>query len=197
MTSWEKFFDEKIRLLAQGTEIIDVGGAQGFIKVLAPYKGLFRNTHYQSIDISPEAKPSIVGDIHDLPLDNASVDGILCISVLEHIEHPETAFAEMLRVLKPGGRCLIYVPFLFPYHAREGAYNYKDYFRYTKDGLRYLARNFSVIEMAPVMYFFETWFYLLPNPFGRLLSKTLGRLLDVIIRPSGNQTSGHYLYLEK
>ena len=197
MSLWEKFFDQKIRSIAEGSEIIDLGGAEGFIKILAPYKSLFKNTRYRSIDISPESKPDIVGDIHNLPLQDGSIDGILCISVLEHIERPEIAFNEMYRILKPGGKCLIYVPFLFPYHAREGEYHYKDYYRYTKDGLRYLSRQFSTIEICPVMLFFETWFYLLPNPFGRIFARTLGRLLDTLTHPSGNQTSGHYIFLKK
>lgn len=197
MSDWGKFFEEKIRLVARGKKILDVGGAGGFKKILAPYRELFQNASYQSLDISPEAHPDVVGNIHNLPIADASLDGILCISVLEHVEKPQTAFDEMRRVLKPGGRCLIYVPFLWPYHAREGKYNYPDYFRYSKDALLYLARGFSKIEIAPVRLFFETWFNLLPNPLSRWLSPTIGRLLDKIFQPKGNQTSGHYLYLEK
>ena len=196
MTSWDRFFDQKIKLVVQGKEIVDIGGADGFIKILAPYKDLFKHCHYRSIDISEEVKPDIVGDIHNLPLGDNSVDGVLCVSVLEHIQDPHRAFSEMRRVLKPKGRCLIYAPFLYAYHAREGTYHYSDYFRYTKDSLRYLSKDFSVIELMPVKLFFETWLYLLPHPFGRM-SAPIGRLLDLVFRPSGNQTSGHYLYLVK
>ncbi len=37
------------------------------------------------------------------PLDDASVDMVICDSVLEHIERPETFFRECRRVLNPGG----------------------------------------------------------------------------------------------
>ena len=196
MTAWEKFFDEKIRLVAQGKEILDVGGAGGFIKLLAPYEHLFKDSRYRSLDISAEAHPDIVGDIHNLPVPENSLDGVICICVLEHVENPKKAMDEIQRVLKPGGQCLLYAPFLHPYHAREGVYNYKDYYRYSRDGLSHLARNFSKVEMSPVRLFFETWFYLLPNPLGKIFMP-LGRFLDFIVRPKGNQTSGFYLYLVK
>ncbi len=196
MTAWEKFFDEKIRLVAQGKEILDVGGAGGFIKLLAPYRDLFKGSRYRSLDISPEAHPDIVGDIHKLPIPDNSLDGVICICVLEHVEDPQKAINEIRRTLKPGGKCLLYAPFLHPYHAREGNYNYKDFYRYSKDGLAHLAREFSKVEMASVRLFFETWFYLLPNPLGKIFMP-IGRLLDLLLRPKGNQTSGYYLYLIK
>lgn len=47
------------------------------------------------------------GDVEKLPLKNASVDAAVCVLVLHHIEDPTVACAEMARVLKPGGVCLI------------------------------------------------------------------------------------------
>lgn len=43
-------------------------------------------------------------------LDSGSLDIILCISVLEHLWHPERAIAEFHRLLAPGGICLLNVP---------------------------------------------------------------------------------------
>jgi ubiquinone/menaquinone biosynthesis C-methylase UbiE len=45
----------------------------------------------------------------DLPLPDASVDVVTCTFVMHHIpeEHREAAFAEMWRVLRPGGRLLL------------------------------------------------------------------------------------------
>jgi len=40
-------------------------------------------------------------------LPDGSVDEIHCRSVLEHIANFETLMADMVRVLKPGGKCLI------------------------------------------------------------------------------------------
>jgi SAM-dependent methyltransferase len=43
-------------------------------------------------------------------LEAGSVDVALCVSVLEHLWEPERALAEMQRILRPGGVCLVNVP---------------------------------------------------------------------------------------
>lgn len=47
------------------------------------------------------------GDGLALPLDDASVDAVFANMVLHHIVEPPLALAEMVRVLKPGGRVVI------------------------------------------------------------------------------------------
>ena len=46
------------------------------------------------------------GCLQELPLDNDSVDAAIAILVLHHADQLEPAFAELRRVLKPGGRLL-------------------------------------------------------------------------------------------
>lgn len=41
---------------------------------------------------------------------SASLDIVLCISVLEHLWDPLTALQECLRIVRPGGMCLFNVP---------------------------------------------------------------------------------------
>ena len=48
-----------------------------------------------------------VGTIEGLPLDDNSVDSIVCYDVFEHVECPEPILKEVYRVLKPGGKMLI------------------------------------------------------------------------------------------
>jgi SAM-dependent methyltransferase len=45
-----------------------------------------------------------------LPLPDASFDTVLSTHVAEHLAHPEAAFGEMARVLRPGGRLLLLTP---------------------------------------------------------------------------------------
>jgi SAM-dependent methyltransferase len=44
------------------------------------------------------------------PLDDESLDVVMCTSVLEHLWEPELALGEFHRVLAPGGACLVNVP---------------------------------------------------------------------------------------
>lgn len=42
---------------------------------------------------------------------DASADAIICHHVLEHVPNPPESLAEMKRILKPGGKLLLFVPF--------------------------------------------------------------------------------------
>ena len=45
-----------------------------------------------------------------IPLENSSVDFIVCLAVLEHIDNPKLILQDMLRVLKSGGKAIITTP---------------------------------------------------------------------------------------
>lgn len=85
------------------------------------------------IDIKPGPGVDTVASVYDIPFPDASFDNVLCMSVLEHLEDPPRAIAEMRRVLKEGGRIIVSTPFLFPLHDAPG-----DYWRFTAYGLRHL-----------------------------------------------------------
>jgi SAM-dependent methyltransferase len=65
----------------------------------------------------------IVGTAYQLPFKNMSVAGIHCEAVLEHLEYPDSAVAEMFRVLAPRGLVFAATPFIQVYHA------YPDHFQ--------------------------------------------------------------------
>jgi SAM-dependent methyltransferase len=72
------------------------------------------------------------GDLTALPFPDAGVDRVIASEVLEHIPDDAAAFAEIARVLKPGGRAAVTVPRYGPervcwvlsdaYHANEGGH---------------------------------------------------------------------------
>lgn len=65
---------------------------------------------YLSVDrFDPAA--DLHADLVDLPLADASFDWVLSSHTLEHVPEQERAIAELARVLKPGGRAIVMVPF--------------------------------------------------------------------------------------
>lgn len=94
-----------------------------------------------SIDIYMAPGVDILGDIHDLPFDEGSIDGIIARGVLEHVKYPDEVVAEFFRVLKPHGRVFSSIPFMQGYHPSPG-----DYRRYTVDGIELLFSRFDKID---------------------------------------------------
>ena len=88
----------------------------------------------------------ITGDAMQLPIQTESLDGLVIVGVLEHVKFPDQAINECYRVLKPGGRIHIEVPFMQAYHASP-----HDYQRYTISGIRVLARRFHCDDSGVVI----------------------------------------------
>ena len=204
MTPWENFYNKKIeKILMERKNIIDIGGGlriDGKRGNRVEKKNLWmlpliKKINYKIMDPVSDYHPDIVGDIHNMPFRDNELDGIICNAVLEHIENPFKAVSEMYRVLKPRGACFVYVPFLYYYHAQPGYY--RDYWRYTKDALEMLFKDFSVMEMQSVRGPFQTWIHL--SPFGRYkLFSWLSRQTDILFKKKeSTQVSGYFLYLEK
>lgn len=105
-TSVSQFITAKIILIAQERVVLDVGGGGPLSKWLAEFRYLFTNCKYQTLDPDITTNPSIVGSIYAIPLPDNSVDGIICSSVLEHVEDPIRAATELYRVLRGGGKTL-------------------------------------------------------------------------------------------
>lgn len=201
---WETFFNAKVRqIFTEKTRVIDIGGGLRVIKEknnrYNPSREWIREyvnkVEYLILDPVPDYNPDIIGDIHALPFVDNSEDALCCIAVLGHVEDPITATREMCRVLKPGGLCLVYVPFLYYYHAEKGYYG--DFWRYTPDSIKYLFKGFSELELMPVRGAVETLIRL--SPLGRwrffediayLVDRATGKLRS-------KQVSGYYIFLRK
>lgn len=184
-----KFFESCLREISKCKVVIDVGGGKPFQKEMAAYKNWFENCNYLTVD-QAVYEPSLVGDVHELPLSDNYADGAICKAVLEHVYNPFKVVDEIYRVLKKGGKLLVWLPFFYPYHGNK---NYKDYYRYSRDGVEYLFRNFSEIKIVPSKGYFETLFGFLPL-VGRL--SPVFRPLDKLIKVNNCQ-SGFYVYCKK
>lgn len=86
------------------------------------------------LEVYPSASADIVIEpACRYPIADASLDGIGCFAVMEHMAAPWEAAAEFRRMLKPGGQVWIDYPFLVPVHGYPS-----HYFNATAEGLTLL-----------------------------------------------------------
>ena len=191
MNRWDAFFDRAMREIAKERVVRDIGGAKPFHKDMAKYRGIFRDCDYKTVDVDPASKPDIVGDIHNLGISSGSVDAVICRSVLEHVEDPKKAVSELRRILKKGGKLYVTVPFIHPYHGS----GYKDYWRFSRDGVELLFRDFKKVKIEHVRGFFGSLAILFPPPFSNVLVPA-GSWADGFIGRK-KIASGFCIYAEK
>jgi SAM-dependent methyltransferase len=114
--------------------VVDVGcGAQPYRRLVPP------GARYQGID-TLDAKAHFDYEVPDTkyysgdrwPVDDGTVDFLLCSEVLEHVLDTGSFLREAFRCLRPGGKLVLTVPFAARWH-----YIPYDYWRFTPSGLTY------------------------------------------------------------
>lgn len=126
--------------------LLDVGcGNSPFRHLLDPAM-----TQYQGVDVEVarafgyQNPDTVYYDGHVLPFPDASFDAVLCTEVLEHIPDPTETIREIHRVLKPGGRLILTLPWSARFH-----YQPFDYHRYTPSTLATLFAAFQDVTVTP------------------------------------------------
>jgi SAM-dependent methyltransferase len=95
-----------------------------------------RSVYYSNVvnfDVVAYHSTDVIGISETLPFGDGTFDAVISIAALEHIRDPFAAAREIERVLKPGGRVYIAVPFLQPFHGYPN-----HYYNMTSNGLRNL-----------------------------------------------------------
>jgi SAM-dependent methyltransferase len=117
-------------------QILNLGAGAGlFDKYLGPHLNLI------NLDVSLAATNlDAAADAHFLPFADESLDAVYSNAVLEHVQRPWRVAEEIHRVLRPGGKVFINVPFLNVIHDTH------DYFRFTDKGLEILFADFEKID---------------------------------------------------
>jgi SAM-dependent methyltransferase len=118
-------------ILEVGSYQVEGQGAQ------CDLRGLFPGRPYVGIDMRPGPGVDVVANVEALPCADASVGTALALSTFEHVERFWLGFAELRRVLRPGGALLVSCPFYFHIHHHP-----RDYWRFTPDALESLLADY-------------------------------------------------------
>lgn len=125
--------------------------------------------------------PLLQFDLTKCPLPDNSIDGILLLNILEHIEEDTTALGHVHRVLRSGGVAVIEVP------AGPGLYDIYDrrlmhFRRYRMRDLRRMAikAGFDILESSHLGFFLYPGFWIAKKR-NRFLSDASTAVKDAVI----------------
>jgi ubiquinone/menaquinone biosynthesis C-methylase UbiE len=110
-------------LVKPGMRILHAGCGWDRLEVSRPYIGTCKVV---GVDLDPRVASMYHSEFHlgslaELPFEANSFDLIFCEYVVEHLDDPASAFREMHRVLKPGGRILVLTPNRYSYKVLGAA----------------------------------------------------------------------------
>jgi SAM-dependent methyltransferase len=109
----ELFRERVLARLAPAARLLDLGAGAGRLPQMN-FRGRAAFVAGYDVDPAVRANPHLdeahVGDGEKLPFADASFDLVVSDNVFEHVARPETLFAEVARVLRPGGWFLLKTP---------------------------------------------------------------------------------------
>ncbi len=122
-------------------DVLDVGCGS------KPYRAFIPATSYVGMEYdTPRTRASFAADVYydgrTFPFEAERFDAVLCSQVFEHVFTPEEFLREIARVLRPGGRLVLTVPFVWDEHEQP-----HDFARYSSFALEaLLERSGFVVE---------------------------------------------------
>jgi len=149
--------------------VLDIGCGQ------QPYRSMFDSIslkHYWGVDVATGSVVDMVCVGEHLPLEDESMDCILCIQVLEHVEDPGRVVGEMHRLLRDGGVALASTHGVMVYHPTP-----QDYWRWTQAGLYKLfsTNGFHQIKVIPIGGSFSALAFLVARYMHLFANKVIRR----------------------
>lgn len=162
--------------------VLEIGCSSGYF--LKELKDAFPDATVVGADIVTEplialskhlpGTPLLQFDLLDCPLLDSTIDAVVMLNVLEHIENDEKALSQVFRILKPNGVLVAEVP------AGPHLYDIYDkqllhYRRYSSDELTTKAKNqnFKIIKSSHLGFLLYPGFFYVKNK-----NKKLNQLSD-------------------
>lgn len=214
ITFRRRFLDERLSRWSGkiASPTLDLGGKkEGKRGSFRPPRHLLEGWVYANID--PAGRPDCRCAAETLPFKAGRFGSVIMTEVLEYLDEPSKAFAEIRRVLRDGGIALLSVPLLVPVHFDREF----DKSRWTAAGLRKLASEggLEVSSLEPMGSLFSVMHDLLTISCGyaapdreRLGNRLARRLLGAVhglvalldgrfVAQSEYITTGYFLVLRK
>ena len=125
--------------------VLDVGSGLGvYVRHLTPLAKSVFGIEYEQERAKEALRKSgsgvfVRGAAERLPYPQASFDVVLCNEVIEHVQDDRRAVAEMIRVLKVGGRLVLFCPNRWYPVEQHGVYL----------GRRYIFGNIPLVNYLP------------------------------------------------
>jgi SAM-dependent methyltransferase len=202
-------FERRINSIVRKEHVLVDAGCGRSAPLIATFVGkVDRAIGVELVDFTPAARESGVkllnNDLARIELESESVDVVISRSVLEHIKDIQPVYAEVRRILKPGGRFLFLVPnfwdyvsvisFLVPnrFHAfivaktegRSGIDTFPTFYKSnTRSAIARLAadndfeiRSFEYLGQYPSMLMFNPALFLVGTIYEKVIARV--RLLN-------------------
>lgn len=197
-----ELLDQKLQFMAANCSmVLDVGQSS------RDRFNLFERQKIETMDINPGSPPADIIDDICAPsrLEYDRYDGIVCLSVLEHVYDPFAAIQQIHSLLQPGGYLLLHLPFLFRYHAPQDL-SFTDGYRFSRDGIAWLLRDFHEIRLysirgpySSIFNLHKFWKKRIETRVGTAPARWLDRVgLRLFGRPTSElQVSGYYAWARK
>lgn len=108
-------------------------------------------------------------DVMNMHYGDSTVDSFVCVAVLEHVSSPQKAIAEIYRVLKPKGKVLLILPFIFPFHSAPD-----DFFRFSSSACIELLKEFRIIHFEALGNYWSALSFFLQRPRCKPFPRSVG-----------------------